>query len=93
MVKWEEVGITSVIGVSVESAIVTSAASVVPFVMGVGSVSATCGTASGDGSAILCVCGSACIYLVYLARETAVSRGKLCCVVVCAPLVGAELVA
>lgn len=39
-----------------ESAIVTSAASlvVVPFAMGVDSVSATCGAASGVGSAMSC---------------------------------------
>lgn len=43
------------VGISVESAIVTSAASevVVPFVMGVGSVSATCGTVSGVASDML----------------------------------------
>lgn len=42
-------------GTSVESAIVTSAVSVVvvPFVMGIGSVSAACGAASGVGSAML----------------------------------------
>lgn len=42
--------------VSVESAIVMSAASmVVPFMVGVGSVSVTCGVASAVGSAMLCV--------------------------------------
>ena len=58
-VWWITVGLrTSVLaGTSVESAMVTSATSlvaVVPFVMGVGSVSATCGTASDVGSVMMC---------------------------------------